>query len=171
MANRWWNNGNSDRLYLLGSNITADGHCSYEIKRQLFLGRKAMTNLDSILKSRDITLMTKVHTVKAMVFPLVTYGCENWTIKKVENQKIDCFEWWCWRRLRVPWIARRSKQSILKEINPELFIEKTDAEVEAPMLWPPDVKSWLIRKDPDSGKDWRQEEKVTTVGKMFVWHQ
>ena len=103
----------------LGSKITADGDCSHEIKRRLLLGRKVMTNLDSILKSRDITLLTKVHLVKAMLFPVVMYGCESWTIKKAECQRIDAFELWCWRRLlRVPWTARRSNQSILREISP-----------------------------------------------------
>ena len=102
-----------------GSQITADGDCSHEIKRCLLLGRKVMTNLDSILKSRDITLSIKVHLVKAMVFPVVMYSCESWTIKKAEHQRIDAFELWCWRRLlRVPWTARRSNQSILKEISP-----------------------------------------------------
>ena len=102
-----------------GSKITADGDCSHEIKRHLLLGRKIMTNLDSILKSRDITLPTKVGLVKAMVFPVVMYGCESWTVKKAERQRIDAFELWCWRRvLRVPWTARRSNQSILKEISP-----------------------------------------------------
>ena len=109
---------------LVGSKITADGDCSHEIKRCLLLGRKAMSNLDSILKSRDITLPTKVHIVKAMVFPVVMYGCESWTVKKVECRRIDTFELWCWRRhLRVPWTARRSNQSILKEINPEYSLE------------------------------------------------
>ena len=108
----------------LGSKITADGDYSHEIKRHLLLGRKAMTNLDSISKSRDITLPTKVHLVKAMVFPVVMYECENWTIKKAECQRIDAFELWCWRRLlRVPWTARRSNQSILKEISPEYSLE------------------------------------------------
>ena len=108
----------------LGSKITADGECSHEIKRCLLLGRKVMTNLDSILKSRDITLQTKVHLVKAMVFPVVTYGCNSWTIKKAERQRIDAFELWCWRRLlRVPWTARRSNQSILKEISPGCSLE------------------------------------------------
>ena len=108
----------------LGSKITADGDCSHEIKRHLLLGRKAMTNLDSILKSRDITLPTKVHLVKAMVFPVVTYGCESWTIKKAERQRIDAFELWYWRRLlRVPWTARKSNQSILREISPEYSLE------------------------------------------------
>ena len=105
---------------ILGSKITADGDCSHEIKRCLVLGRKVITNLDSILKSRDITLSTKVHLVKAMVFPVVIYGCESWTVKKAERRKIDAFELWCWRRLlRVPWTGRRSNQSILKEISPE----------------------------------------------------
>ena len=108
----------------LGSKITADGDCSHEIKRHLLLGRKAMTNLDSILKSRDITLLTKVHLVQAMVFPVVMYGCESWTIKKTEQQRIDAFELWCLRRLlRVPWTARRSNQSILKDISPEYSLE------------------------------------------------
>ena len=106
-------------LIFLGSKITADGDWCHEIKRCLFLGRKAMTNLDRVLKSRDITLPTKIHLVKAMVFPVVMYGCESWTIKKAEGQRIDAFELWCWRRLlRVPWTTRRSNQSILKEINP-----------------------------------------------------
>ena len=109
---------------LRGSKITADGDCSHEIKRCLLLGRKAMTNLDSILKSRDINLPTNVHLVKAMVFPVVMYGCEFWTIKKAEHRRIDAFELWCWRRLlRVPWTARRSNQSILKEISPECSLE------------------------------------------------
>ena len=104
----------------LGSKITVDGDCSHGIKRRLLLGRKALTNLDSILKSRDITLLTKVHTVKALVFPVVMYGCERWTVKKAECRRIDAFELWCWRRLlRVPWTARQSNQSILKEISPE----------------------------------------------------
>ena len=107
-----------------GSKITADGDCSHEIKRRLLLGRKAMTNLDSILKSRDITFSTKIHLVKAMVFPVVMYGCESWTIKKAECQRIDAFELWCWRRLlRVPWSARTSNQSILMEISSEYSLE------------------------------------------------
>ena len=107
-----------------GSKITADGDCSHEIKRHLLLGRKVMTNLHSISKSRDITLPTKVHLVKTMVFPVVMYGCESWTVKKVEHRRIDAFELWCWRRLlRVPWTARRTNQSILKKINPEYSLE------------------------------------------------
>ena len=106
------------------SKITADGDCSHEMKRHLLLRRKAMTNLDSVLKSRDITLPTKVYVVKAMVFPVVMYGCESWTIKKAEHQRTDAFKLWCWRRLlRVPWTARRSNQSTLKEINPEYSLE------------------------------------------------
>ena len=113
-----------------GSKITADGGCSHEIKRHLLLGRKSMTNLDSILKSRDITLLTKVHLVKAMVFPVVMYGCESHTIKKAHSQRIDAFEVWCWRRLlRVPWTARRSSQSILKEISEYSFIGRTDGHL------------------------------------------
>ena len=117
MANRW---GNSERLYFLGSKITSDGNCSHEIKRHFLLGRKTMTNLDSILNSRDITFPEKVCLVKAVVFPVVMYGCESWTIKKTEHQRIDAFELWCWRRLlRIPWTTKRSKHSILKEISPE----------------------------------------------------
>ena len=145
----------------MGSKITEDCDCSYEIKRHLFLGRKAMTNLNRILKSRDITLPTKVHLVKAMVFPVVMYGCESWTIKKAEYRRIDAFELWCERRLlRVPWTARKSNWSILKEISrlsiqpsghgdpvhPKgdhswVFIGGTDVEAETPIFWPPDVKS------------------------------
>ena len=117
-------NGNSERLYFGGSKITADGDCSHEIKRRLLLGRKVMANLDSILKSRDINLSTKVRLVKAMVFPVVMYGCESWTIKKAEHRRIDAFELCCWRRLlRVPWTARRSNQSVLKEISPKYSLE------------------------------------------------
>ena len=124
IANRWGNNGNSDRLYFLVRQINADSECSREIKRCLLPGRKAMTNLDSILKSRVIILPTKFHLVKAVVFPVVMYGCESWTIKKAERRRIDAFELWCWRRfLRVPWTARRSNQSILKEISPEYSLE------------------------------------------------
>ena len=117
--------GETERdLILRGSKITADGDCSHEIKRSLLLGRKAMTNLDSIVKSRDITLPTKIHLVKAMVFPVVMYGYESWTIKKAEHRRINAFELWCWRRLlRVPWTARRSNKSMLQEISPEYSLE------------------------------------------------
>ena len=124
MANRWVTVDTMADFIFLGSKITADGDCSQEIKRRLLLGRKVMTNLDSILKSRDITLSTKVYLVKAMVFPVVMYGCESWNIKKAERWRIDAFELWCWRRLlRVPWTARSSNQSILKEISPEYSLE------------------------------------------------
>ena len=127
----------------LGSQITADGDCSHEIKRWLLLGRTVMTNLDSILKSRDITLSTKVHLVKAMVFPMVMYGCESWSIKKAEHRRIDAFELWCWKRLlRVPWTARRSNQSILKEISPESSLEglmlKLKLQYFGCLMWRPD---------------------------------
>ena len=124
MANRWGNSGNSGWLYFLGSKILTDVDCRHEIKRRLLLGRKVMTNLDSILKSRDITLPTKVCLVEAMVFPVLPYGCESWTVKKAEQRGVDAFELGCWRRLlRVPWTARRSSQSILKEISPEYSLE------------------------------------------------
>ena len=124
----------SDFIFL-GSKITADGDCSHEIKRRLLLGRKVMTNLHSILKSRDITLPTKVHLIKAMVFPVVMYGCESWTVKRADRRRIDAFELWCWRRLlRVPWTTRRSNQSILKEISPGCSLEGL-------ILWPPHAKS------------------------------
>ena len=119
-----------------GSKITADGDCSHEIKRRLLLGRKVMTNLDSILKSRDITLTTKVRLVKAIVFPVVMYGCESWTVKKAEHQRIDAFELWC----SVPWTARRSNQSILKEISPGCSLEGLMLKLKL-QLWPPDAKS------------------------------
>ena len=144
-------------LFFLGCKITADGDRSHEIKRHLLLRRKAMTNLDSILKSRDITLLTKVFLVKGMVFPIVVCRCEIWTIKKAEHVSINAFELWCWKRLlRVPWTART--------VNPKgnqswIFTGRTDAEVETPLLWPPDVKNWLIGKDPDAGKDWSRRRR------------
>ena len=123
----------------LGSKITADGDCSHEIKRHLLLGRTVITNLDSILKNRDIILPTKVYLIKAMVFPVVMHGCEIWNKKKAEHRKMDAFELWCWRRLlRVPWTARRSNQSILKEISPECSLEGLMLKLK---LWPPDGKS------------------------------
>ena len=125
MGNRWRNWKQCQTLFFAGSKITADGDCNHEIKRRLFLGRKVMTKLDSIFKSRDITLPTKVCLVKDMVFPVVMYGCESWTVKKAERRRIDAFELWCWRRLlRVPWTARRSNQSILKEISPGISLEE-----------------------------------------------
>ena len=125
-----------------GSKTTADGDCSHEIKRRLLLGRKVTTNLESIFKSRDITLPTKVHLVKAMVLPVVMYGCESWTVKKVEHQRIDAFELWCWRRLlRFAWTARRSNQVHSKGDQPWVFFGRNDAKAEAPVLWPPHAKS------------------------------
>ena len=133
----------------LGSKITVDGDYRHEIKRCLLLGRKTMTSLGSVLRSRDITLPTKGHIVKAIVFPVVMYGYESWTIKKAEHQRIDALELWCWRKLlRVPWTAKRFNQSILKEINPECSLE-----TETPILWTPDVKNWLTGTDRDAGKD------------------
>ena len=149
-------------FFFLDRKITADNDCSHEIKRHLLLGRKAMTNVDSILKSRAITLLTKVYIVKAVVFPVIMYTCESWTIKKADWGRIDAFEMWCWRRLlRFP---RRSNQS--KGNQPWIFIRKTKAEAEAPKLWPPDAKSWLIRKNPDAGEDWRQKETRAAEDKM-----
>ena len=125
MANRWGTMETVRDFIFGGSKITADGDCSHKIKRLLLLGRKAMTNLDSILRSRNITLPTKFSLVKAMVFPVAMYGCKSWTIKKAEHQRIDAFELWCWRRLlRVPCTARRSNQSILKEVSPEYSLER-----------------------------------------------
>ena len=149
----------------LGSKITADGDCSHEIKRRLLLGRKAMTNLDSILKSRDITLPTKVCLVKAMVFLVVLYGCESWTIKKA-------LALWCWRRLlrASPFDYKESKSVSPKGNQSWIFIWRTDAEAEAPILWPPDGKNWLVRKDPDAGKDWKREVKGMTEDEMVGWH-
>ena len=170
MANRWGNSGNSDRLYFEGSKITAHGDCNHEIKRSVPLGRKAMINLDSISKSRDVTLSTKVHLDKGMVFTVVMYGCKSWTIKKAECRRIDAFEPWCWRRfLRVLWTARRSNQSILKEINPEYSLEGLMLKLKLQILWPPEANNWLIWKDSDAGKDWRQKEKGMTEDEMVGW--
>ena len=171
MANRWGNNGNSDRLYFLSSKITADGDCSHETERHLLLGRKVMTNLDSILKSRDITLPTKVHLVKDTFFSVVMFGCEGWTIKKAECRRIDAFELWCWRRLlRVPWTARRSNHSILKEISPEYSLEglmlKLKIQYFGHMMWRTDSF-----EKTDAGENWRQEEMGTTEYEMVGWHQ
>ena len=130
-----------------------------------------MTNLDSILKSRDITLPTKVHLVQAMVFPVVTYGCESWTIKKAEHRRTDTFELWCWRRLlRSPLDCKEIQLVHTKGIQSWIFIGMTDAEAETPILWPPDAKNWIIGKDPDAGKDWRQKEMGTTEGEIVGWH-
>ena len=148
----------------------ADGDCSHEIKRRLLLGRNVLTNLDSILKSRDITLPTKVCLVKAMVFPVVMYGCESWTVKKAERWRIDAFELWCWRRLsRVPWTARRSNQSILKEISPGCSLEGMMLKLKLQYF------GHLMRRvdsleKTDAGRGWVQEEKGTTEDEMAGWH-
>ena len=129
MAHRWGNSGNNDRLYILGSKIIADGDCSHEIKRRMLLGRKVMTNLDSILKIRDITLPTKVHLVKAMVFPVVMYGCESWTIEKAELQRIDAFELWCWRTLESPLDCKEIQPVNPKRNQPWIFTGRTDLKL------------------------------------------
>ena len=143
---------------------------NWEIKRHLLLERKAMTNLDSILKSRDVTFLTKVHLVKAMAFPVVMYGCESWTIKKAECWRIDAFEMRCWRTLLSPLDCKEIKPVNRKGNYSWVFIGRTDAEAGTPILWPPDAKNWLIGKDPDTGKDWRQEHKGTTENEMVEWH-
>ena len=153
-----------------GSKITANGDCSHEIKRCLLLGRKVMTNLDRVLKSRDITLPTKVHLVKAMVFPVVTYGCESWILKKAEHRRIDAFGLWCWRRVESPVDCKEIQPVHPKGDQSWIFIGRTHVEAETPILLPPDAKSWLIGKDPDAGKDWRREEKVTTDDERVGWH-
>ena len=145
--------------------------CSDEIKRRLLLGRKVMTNLDSILKSRDITLSTKVRLVKAMVFLEVVYGCGSWTIKKAECWRIDAFELWCWSKtLENPLDCKEIQPVHPKGNQSWICIRRTDVEAETPILWPPHVKSWLIWKDPDAGKDWGQEEKGTTEDEMIGWY-
>ena len=152
-----------------GSRITADGDYRHEIKRRLLLGRKAMTKLDSILKSRDITLATEVHLVTAMVFPVVMYGCQHWTINKAERQRIDAFELWCWwRPLKSPLDCKEIQPVHPKGDQSWIFIGRTDAGAEAPILWPPDAKNLLFGKDPDAGKSWRQE-KGTTEDEMVGW--
>ena len=154
-----------------GSKITADGDCSHEIKRHLLLGRKVMTNLDSLLKSRDITLPTKVRLVKTMVFPVVMYGCESWTIKKAEHWRIDAFELWCWEKiLESPLDCKEIQPVHPKGTQPWIFIGRTDAEAETPILWPSDAKNWLNGKGPDAGQDWRWEEKGMTEDEMAGWH-
>ena len=155
----------------LGPKITADSDWSHEIKRCLLLGGKIMANLDSVLKSRHITLPTKVGLVKAVVFPEVIYGCESWTIKESESWRSDAFELWYWRRLlRVPWTARRSTLISPKGNQPWILIGRTNAEAEAPIIWSLDRKNWLIWKDPDGGEDGEQEEKRVTEDEMVEWH-
>ena len=171
MANRWGNSGNCERLILGSSKITADSDCNHENKRCLLLGSKVMTNLDSILKSRDITLPTKVWLVKTMVFPVVMYERESWTIKKAEWWRIDAFELWCWRRLlRVPWTARRSNQYILEKISPEYSLGRLMLKLK------PQYFGHLIRiadsleKTLMLGRIEKWEEKGMTVDKIVGWH-
>ena len=160
----------SDFIFL-GSKITADGDCSHEIKRCLLLERKVMTNLDSILKSRDITLPTKVHLVQAMVFPVVMYGCESWTVKKAECWRIDAFEPWCWRRLlRVPWTAGRSNQSILKEISPGCSLEGLMLKLKLQYFGHLMRRVDSLEKTLMLGGIWGQKEKGTTEDEMAGWH-
>ena len=170
MANRYWTVETVADFILGCSKITADVDCSHEIKRHLLLGRKVMTNLDSVLKSRDITLPTKVHLVKAMFFPVVMYGCElgykeSWALKN----------WWFQTVLLEKTFASPLDCKEIQPVHPKgdrswVFIGRTDAEAEAPILWPPDAKSWLIWKDPDAGNDWTQEEKGMMEDEMNGWH-
>ena len=181
MANRWGKNGNSDRLFFWSSKITVDSDCSHVIKRHLLLGRKAMTNLDSILKSRDITLLTKVQIVKAMAFPVVMYACESWIRKKAEKQTKKKKEGWALKNCSFRTIvAEKTLESPLdskeiQPINPKgnqpwIFIRRTDAEAKALILSSPDVKSWLFGKDPDAEKGWGQEEKGVTEDETVGRH-
>ena len=159
----------SDFIFL-GSQITADGDFSHEIRRRLFLGRKVITNLDGIFKSGDITLPTKVHLVQAMVFPVVMYGCESWTVKKAESRRIDAFELWCWRRLlRVPWTARRSNQSILKQISPGCSLKGLMLKLKLQYFGHLMQRVDSLEKT-DAGRDWGQEEKGTTKDEIAGWH-
>ena len=153
-----------------GSKITADGNCSHELKRRLLLERKVMTNLDSILKSTDIGLPTKTCLVKAIVFPVVMYRCESWTIKKAECWRTDGFELWCWKRLENSLGCKEIKPVHPKGNQSWIFSGRTDAKAETLILWPPDANNWLLWKDPDAGKDWRQKEKGTTEDEMVGWH-
>ena len=174
METRWGKMETVTDFIFLGSKITVDGDCSHKIEKRLLLGRKAMTNLNSISKSRDITFPTKFCIVKAMVFPVVVYGCESWTIKKAEHWRIDSFELRCWRR---PWKGLESplESKEIKPVNPKgnqpwSFFGRTDTETEALILWPHDVKNWLIWKAPDAEKDWRREEEGTTEDETVGWH-
>ena len=172
MANRWGNNRKNDMFYFGGApqSLQMTVAAAMKIKRCLLLERKAMTNLDSVLKNREITLLIKVHTVKTIIFPRVMYGCEIWIIKKGEHQRTDSFELWSWRRLlRITWTARRSNQSIPKENQSWIFIGRTNVEAEATILLPPDVENQFIGKNPDAGKDWRQE-KGMTENEVDGWH-
>ena len=167
MRKQWkqWKQKMTDVIFL-GSKISADDDCSHKIRRCLLLERKAMTNLDSILKGRDIILPTKIHLVKAMVFPAVMYGCESWTIKKAEHRRTDAVELMLEKTLESPLDCKEIQPVHPKGNQSWIFIVRTDVEAETPILWPPDTKSWFIGKDPHVGKDWRQEEKGMTEDEM-----
>ena len=180
MANRWGNNGNGERLYFLfffgggGSKITADGDCSHGIKRHLLLGRKVMTHLVSILKCRDITFPTKVHLVKTMVFPVVMYGCESWTIKKSEHRIIDAFKLQYWRRLlRVPWTVKRSNQSILREVSPEYSLEGLMLKIQyfGHLMWRADSleKALVLGKIEGSRRGWQSIRWLNASPTQWTW--
>ena len=170
MANRWRKMEIVPDFIFWDSKITADGDSSHEIKRCLLLWRKIMTNLDSMLKGTDIILSTKVHLVKAKVFPVVMYGCESWTIRKAECWRIDAFELWCWRILDSPLDCKEIQLVHPKEDQSWVFTGRTDVETEAPILWLPDAKNWITGKAPDAGKDWGKKEKGTTEDEMIGWH-
>ena len=163
------NVGRVSDFILLGSKINEDDDCSHEIKRHLLLRKIATTNLDSVLKSRDITLLTKVHIAKTVLFPVVMYGCESWTIKKVEHWRIDFRNVVLGKTLKSPLDSKEIKPIYRKGNESWIFTGRTDAEAEAPIPCSPDTKSWLIEKDPDAGKDWGQEEKGATEGEMIGW--
>ena len=165
-----WKHWQTLFIYLFCFKITADGDCSHEIKRCLFRGRKVMTNLDSILKSRDITLPTKVHLVKVMAFPVFLYECESWTIEKAESPRIDAFYCGVWEDSRESLGLQRDLPVHSKGNQSWIFTGRTDVEAETPIFWPPDAKNWLIGKDPDAGKDWKQKEKGMTEDEMVEWH-
>ena len=171
MGNRWGNSGNSGRLYFFGSKITVDGYCSHEIKRPLLLGKKVMTNLDTIFKSGDITLQTKVHLVKAMVF-----SSSHVLMWELDSEESWAWKNWCfWNVVLKKTLESPLDSKKMQPVHPKgdqscVFIGRTNVEAETPKLWPPHAKSWFIRKDPNAGKDWEQEEKGTTEDKMAGWH-
>ena len=171
MASRWGSNGTVTDFILGGSKITVDGDCSHEIKRHLLLGRKVITNLDSILNKQRHYFAKKCPSSQNCGFSSThMYGCESWTVKKAEHQRIDAFELWCWRRLESPLDWNEVQPVYPKGNQSWIFIERTDAEAETPILWPPDAKNWLIWKDPDPGRDWRREKKGMIEDEMVGRH-